>query len=78
MSIREHLTETDERIPASALYTEHYYDSMIDPGDAQDAIDEAAWREGQALFDGTHEDDEDTTFDPDGPFYPEGVDYVND
>lgn len=73
--INENLIDTDERIAASDLRTEWHYDSMVDEGDAQDMIDDEAWREAQALFDGTHEDDEDPGYDPDAPsWWPEDVD----
>lgn len=55
MSIAEHLTETDERIPASALYAEHYLDDDVD------TISDAEWNEAMDFFDRAQdcEDDED-------------------
>lgn len=58
--ITEHLTETDERIPAAALRTEWYYDSMEDFGDWQDRMDDETWSETQEMFDveDDYEDDD--------------------
>ena len=55
MSILNHLDKTDERIPASALYTEAYLDADVD------TISDAEWSEAMDFFDRAREceDDED-------------------
>lgn len=69
MSIAEHLTETDERLSASALRTEWYYDSMPDAGDVQDMISDAEWAEAQEFFDRAQDCEDDEDFCPEEPTF---------